>query len=406
MRLIKQSKAAAAAMYRGADVLERIRYPSAGQCFGVCWSWKDPSSLLERLSPDSDPNRLVTHAVPSGPAEAGGSPFDAFLPWKGMEEYNIIGGQVACKKGDPAFSRTAHDVMVYIPSFWYAVREDPAAQKRYYYVSARPGVGLTLHPGSGKFVGRYTNTAEAASVSRRPSEVGHTRNYFRGKIAEKGPGWSQLDIRVWSAVNLLYLVEYADWNAQRALGEGVSAGTRQDNGGTDALTRPSGHPALTAGLRAGQLPVQYRWIENWYGNLRQYLDGVNVYKGWVRITTDPARFADFTAEGGADAGVTLPASGGIKRLGLSQDFPWAFLPSESYEKGSQGCTEYIPDLVGSAGEGPSDSGGWAVVDVGGNWWSGTECGPWAFYAEGGTVYWPESSASRSVFDPVLAGIAP
>ena len=88
----------------------------------------------------------------------GSSPFDDYMPWSGMEEYNIFtgsAGTVKIKKGDKGFSRTSYDTMVYIPKFWYSIKKDDTIQKQYFYISNGPVDGLEVHPGSDCYVGKY-----------------------------------------------------------------------------------------------------------------------------------------------------------------------------------------------------------------------------------------------------------
>ena len=62
--------------------------------FGVCWNYSAQSTALTRLKKATDPNGLVNVDITTNPAPAvgtgaGSSPFDNYLPWSGMDEYNI-----------------------------------------------------------------------------------------------------------------------------------------------------------------------------------------------------------------------------------------------------------------------------------------------------------------------------
>lgn len=138
--------------------------------FGVCWTYSNSSPALSRLTPSNDPNGYVNAAVSSEPSAAigtgaGSSPFDAFMPWQGMEEYNIINGAVSYKKGQSGFSRTSYDTMVFIPEFYYKIVYNSSQSKIYYYVANAPFTGFAKHPGSGRYVGRYNTISGYASKS-------------------------------------------------------------------------------------------------------------------------------------------------------------------------------------------------------------------------------------------------
>ena len=67
--------------------------------FGVCWNYNAQSTALTRLKKATDPNGLVNVDITTNPAPAvgtgaGSSPFDNYLPWSGMDEYNIINNAV------------------------------------------------------------------------------------------------------------------------------------------------------------------------------------------------------------------------------------------------------------------------------------------------------------------------
>ena len=336
--------------------------------FGVCWN-KTSSTALTRLTPSNDPNSLVTVNITGNPSPAvgtgaGSSPFDAYAPWKDMEEFNIINNAVSHKRGTAGFSRTNYDTMVYIPEFWFKITE--SGGKRYFYISSGAKSGFTKHPGSGKYVARYNTINGYFSKSGAAPLSNMTRATARTQSKAKGSKWSQYDFASWNAVWLLYLVEFADWNSQAKIGRGnVDSSSIQNNGGTDSMTYHTGR----ASGEDGKTQVQYRHIENPWGNIWEWIDGANFNARKSYICTNPANYADDTTANYTDAGVTLPSSGWIKDLGMSNNFPWAFLPNTS--GGSE--TTYIPDYVNS-------NTGWCVLVVGGGCGGGSGAGLLYFYA--------------------------
>lgn len=355
--------------------------------FGVCWN-KTSSTALTRLTTSNDPNNLVTVNITGNPSPAvgtgaGSSPFDAYAPWKDMEEYNIINNAVSHKRGDAGFSRTSYDTMVYIPEFWFKITE--SGGKRYFYISSGAKNGFTKHPGSGKYVARY-NTINGYYSKSGAAPLGNmTRGTARTQSKAKGSKWSQYDFASWNAVWLLYLVEFADWNSQAKIGRGnVDTSSIQNNGGTDSMTYHTGRAAGTD----GQTQVQYRHIENPWGNIWEWIDGINFSERAVHVCTNRANYADDTTTNYTAAGVTLCTDGWIKDLGMSNNFPWAFLPNTN--GGSE--TTYIGDYV-------SSHAGWRVLMVGGVCGSASNAGLFYFSADYTSSYAGGGFGARLLYHP-------
>ena len=166
---------------------------------------------------------------------------------------------------------------------------------------------------------------------------------------------------------MLYLVEYADFNSQAKIGQGIVNDTAaHKTGETDVMVYHTGRAAGTDGKTA----VQYRGIENPWGNVSEFIDGINILTQVAFICTEPESYADDTNDNYKSCGFTTPDSGFIKELGFSSVFPWALLPDIS---GGGSSTTYIPDFVYSGlGE--------RVLNVGGHITSEQEAGLFFFHA--------------------------
>lgn len=346
-----------------------VKIESLTSVFGVSWDSSQPSTALTRLTKANDPNKLVTVDITTEPVPAvgtgsGSSPFDKYMPWMGMEEYNIVNtsGKVLNKKGESGFTRTniSVPVMVKIPKFYYKIERIGSIFR--YYVADGPVDGLSLHPGSGdNYLGRY-EAGEAssgtlgfilASYSGTTPSVSKTRSTFRDYARNMASGFQLRDIAAWCAYDLLYLVEYADWEGQKKIAQGlVNNPSVNKTGLTDAMVYHTGRANSS-----DNSAVQYRWIENPWGNVREWVDGINFQNRTAYICTDPTKYADDTTANYTSTGVTLSSTTGwIKGLGLSTDFPWAYLPNEP----GGSSTTYIPDYMYSGG-------GWRVLNVGGSY---------------------------------------
>ena len=338
---------------------------SYANVFGVCWDTSNSSTALTRLTPSTDPYGLVTKSVTTEPVPAvgtgaGSSPFDSFMPWSGMKECNLnSAGAVTAWKGDSGFSRSNNFTMVFIPEFYVAAKRN--GTKQYFYVSDKPKTGMTKHPGSGKYVGRYTIPGSKSGVT---STVNITRTTARSNAKKNGDKWHLYDFATYCAIIFLYVVEFADWNCQKKIVPGITNASMHSNGDTDNMKYHTGRTNDWAG--DAQNPVQYRWIENLWGNVYQWVDGFNANGTAAYYCTDPSKYADDTATGYTNIG-TLPASGWIKDLTVTDN--GLLIPKTS--GGSE--TTYVPDYAYSDPD-------WRVLCVGGDWNEGTYAGLLSFNA--------------------------
>ena len=337
---------------------------SYANVFGVCWDTSNSSTALTRLTPSTDPYGLVTRSVTTEPVPAvgtgsGSSPFDAYAPWNGMKECNLnASGTVTAWKGDSGFSRSNDYTMVFIPVFYVAQKR--SGTKQYFYASDKPKTGFTKHPGSGKYIGKYHMDAFANGYSKVDESpyVNITRATARSKAKSVGSKFHLYDFATYCAIIWLYIIEFADWNCQSKIGRGFVDGNSLalNSGNTDRMTYHTGRAAGTDGENA----VQYRWIENLWGNVFQWVDGFNANGTTAYYCTDPSKYADDTATGYTKIG-TLPASGYIKDLIVTDN--GLLIPKTT--GGSE--TTYIPDYMWS-------SSGWRVLCVGGFWDDGSGAG--------------------------------
>lgn len=333
--------------------------------FGVMWDYSNSSTALTRLTPSSDPNGYVNISVSSEPTAAigtsgGSSPFDSYMPWKGMIKYNAsAAGAVS------AWTSNSNDTVVHIPEFYCKIIDDTSNSKLYIYISSAAISDFIKHPGSGRYVGRYTTGSGYVSKTGLAPLVRITRATARTNSANKGSKWWQYDFATYSAICLLYIVEWADWDCQSKIGQGVTYyGAVIDSGGTDSMTYHTGGASGTDGATA----VQYRWIENLWGNVNQWVDGINFRDRVSYVCTNPANFADDTSTNYTAAGVTLLSSNGWIKSMSPGSLGWCLIPVENGGSSSK----YVPDYAVSGS-------GWRVLDVGGYWGNTSYAGLFHFY---------------------------
>lgn len=357
-----------------------VRVESLTSVFGVSWDSSQPSTALTRLTKANDPNKLVTVDITTEPVPAvgtgsGSSPFDKYMPWMEMEEYNIEAETgMRTKKGNSNFTRTqpTKPVLVKIPEFYYKVEKSGTIFR--YYVADGPVDEFHLHPGSGCYVARYeaiglNNSSLGSFLGSYSSTLApstrQTRDTYRTRARNMASGFQLYDFAAWCAVGLLYLVEFADWDSQKKIGPGIVNDTAaHKTGETDAMVYHTGR--ANSGDNSA---VQYRGIENPWGNVWEWVDGINFNNYAPVICTDPTKYADDTTTNYTVAGVPLGGSGSTKTLGISTNLPWAYLPREP--GGSE--TTYIPDSMNS-------SSAWKVLMVGGSRGNSSAAGLFCFHA--------------------------
>lgn len=349
-----------------------IDIESLTSVFGVSWDSSQPSTALTRLTKANDPNKLVTVDITTEPVPAvgtgsGSSPFDSYMPWMGMEEVDIdASGRVYPANRTSPSSATC----VKIPQFYYKVEKSGNIFR--YYIADGPIDGFSLHPGSESYVARYegylvnkSGGQALCSYSNTPAKTGLTRAEFRNYAKNFASNAQLYDFAAWCAYDLLYLVEYADWDSQKKIGPGIVNDTAaHKTGETDAMVYHTGR--ANSGDNSA---VQYRGIENPWGNVWEWVDGINFNNYAPVICTDPTKYADDTTTNYTVAGVPLGGSGSTKTLGISTNLPWAYLPREP--GGSE--TTYIPDSMNS-------SSAWKVLMVGGSRGNSSAAGLFCFHA--------------------------
>ena len=391
--------------YSEARYSKKIVVESLTSVFGVSWDSSNPSTALTRLTKANDPNKLVTVDITTEPVPAvgtgsGSSPFDSYMPWMGMEEYCafLVGSSppkevsALYKKGEDGFERTnpIKPVFVKIPEFYYKIEKSGNIFR--YYIADGSLDGFSLHPGSGCYVARYegvkgnsSGTSTMRSNSGLTPSTSDTRDGFRVTSKATATGFQLYDFAAWCAYDLLYLVEYADWDSQKKIGQGLSNNPSVNKTGlTDAMVYHTGR--AHSGDNAA---VQYRGVENPWGNVREWVDGINIGERSVYICTDPENYVDNTATNYTYSNIQLSKSGWIKGLGLSTNFPWAYLPNES----GGSSTTYIPDYMYS-------STGWRGLYVGGNWSERLNAGLFCFIASSSSSFTSSDLGARLQFREV------
>lgn len=211
-------------------------------------------------------------------------------------------------------------VVVEIPKFY--VRYSYTGSTHQWDISFIPLPGFTLHPAflkNGKIVNyRYIGAYEAVlyddsvgtyidgdasgsqyaagdtlgSISGFKPISNESRATFRTAAAAVGTGWRQQDYWLMHAIQLLYLIEYANFDSQAMIGNGNTAYDAWDfanNIGKTGFSNADGNDTNASDSAFNSLTttdpndgstnkeyMSYRGIENFYGSVWQFLDGINI----------------------------------------------------------------------------------------------------------------------------------
>lgn len=211
---------------------------------------------------------------------AGHSDFDNAYPWSEIERVTIDG-----------------DVFVKIPKFWY--KKYVSGTKHELWIADGECDGFTLHPAFYKggveydyiLVGAYNTSAGYVSQTGQSPLQGISLSGARTAVGNKGAGYHLMDIETLNAIQMLIVVEIANWNVQSTIGMGIVYGvaSAQATGGCDSVANLTGRPS---GTDSGALPVVWRGIENLWGNSGTLIDGIFIRYSTLHICNDPSKYAD------------------------------------------------------------------------------------------------------------------
>ena len=286
------------------------------EIYGVEWDGTSSSAMTR-----TDMAASFTDPVPAVNNGNGSSPFDNILPWSGMERVTDANA----------------GTLVKIPKFWYKLTTTSAGTFKL-QISPEEQDGFNVSPahqdrgdGVGErdyvYVGAYhCATSTYKSTTGVNPAANDTRANFRTYIHNLGSDIWQWDKAMLTTIQMLYLVEYADWNSQAKIGAGCSdAGAVQAAGLCDTMVY---HTGTNAADRATYGHVRYRYIEDLWANVRDWLDGLYLNNASVYSIMNPANFSDTI--GGTFTGFDQAVNGDIKKMEQSNvsGLDWFYWPTE------------------------------------------------------------------------------
>ena len=330
-----------------------------GTIYGVKRDIESTSTKWERIE---DSVGLIANATKDGSEVE--NDFDNIYPWSDIITYNYddVEKKEIAVYGDEnfAFDGSNGQVLTRIPSFYY--KREQVDGIEYQYISKYPQEGFTK---SETFsIGRYTmsgNSTKVYSKSGVKPLTNLTITNYRTYARKLGSDFGQLDWRYF-LIQMLYLVEYADYDSQSVLGLGNSNNTSSvASGGCDTLGMKSG--TLN---NDGKHSVIYRGIEDITGNVNQWVDGINVRNYTPYVNYNPETYAVNVFDGDYQplGYVNAKANGYVKNLGYDPNNSLVSFPISVGGKETTYISDYYWQesgnriaLVGSAWNGNRENTG-------------------------------------------------
>ena len=325
-----------------------------------------------------------------------GSDFDSFPVYSSMRRCNLADdGTVNAYYGDASYVEDGSNgqVMVEIKKVYYKmnpVKLEKASsgygyhiRKADYFVSHQQLPGFKLHPAfivdgvekDAIYMSAYEGSLYDTSASTYIMDDAQVADFSADKLCSianakpisgssqtldrpnieklstnRGAGWHVETVQMRSLIQLLMLIEYAG-NIQTLLGRGIvdisdnsSYNCSSLNGSTSSLGNASGMAASTINTKGttqttetanGKVAVSYRGIENPYGNIWKWVEGITVYSngamaGGMPYICDSTTFTENTTTGYTPAGFVVPKEGYISAFGYAnEDLDWLFVASET-----------------------------------------------------------------------------
>ena len=319
--------------------------------------------------------------------------FDSLSPWMGLRRCNLSdAGAVNAYYGGAGYSDTGSNgqVMVEIPKFWY--KSSKVGTVISWWISDKALTGFTVHPAfvvdgvtkekiyMSAYEGYVATGSKLASISGVAPAVSAGLPTFRGYAHNRGTGWEVNDFNTVCAIQLLYLIEYANFDSQTQIGRGVvDVAAAVNTGATASLGNASG---MASGTN-GQVSISYRGIENFWGNVWTWVDGLNI-NNFVPWVADHGFASSTYASPYATTGLTLVSSSGdyVTAIGFGAGCDYAFLGTAVAGSSSTYLTDGLYTATGDK-----------AALFGGHW---------ADASITGAFYWALSNAASCVLSDVGA----
>lgn len=310
----------------------------------------------------ADPHALVrTDAAVGRNVTVGASTidsgFDSCYPWSDIEE-------VTDKFGN---------VFVKIPKFYSKITKNVDGTYKHQLSGMKhEGFDTLFKIGENEIdyvmVGKYEGSGSSSRVYSKSGQApleNVTMDEFRNGCKANGAGYQQYDFLIDLIIKELWLVEMKTTDCQSIMYGYAKNGnsTKIDTGATDEVTKPSGSPVSNTD---GEHACKYRGIENPWGNLYKWCDGISFSGSSVYVCTEPSFYkAGKTTAPYAYYGTRASNDGFVKTVApLAEGSLIQYVTAVGADESSYYCDKSVRSGT--------------VLYCGGYWYSGTNAGLWCW----------------------------
>jgi len=247
----------------------------------------------------------------------------------------------------------------------------------------------------------YTATTgdQLSSVSGKVPLSYFTRAQSRQMAKNRGTGWHQFGYDEANAIELLILIEYGTFYIQNIaeVGPGITAAGNwlaynnynpfvpSGNGDTQGNLSADNAGAATCGGDKTKYS-RYRGIENIYGHVWKWVDGININNNAPYVTSNHVNWAENTATNYDVTGVTLANANGYQNTLVNSGRVMLPATVGGIASASVKITDYYYQLSG-----------WRVAGFGGGAHYGGDAGPWDWSLSSDSGYAYQHIAARVAF---------
>jgi len=243
----------------------------------------------------------------------GGANFDSIEPWASMQRCNVADAGTVndyYDDGSFAYDGTNGQVMVEVPKFYYRTEKTP--QGAIFLISATSRSGFSVYPAfvrdgeeldyiyPSAFEGYYNSTdgvidsianvvpstSDGTSDDSKTPITAYPSGTIvscRGYAQARGTNWELYDFLTHNMLCYLAFIEYGTFNLQTAIGKGVTSKASGSDNNAELTGQTAGYDSGTdLGNASGQIStnglksMSYRGVENLYGNIWKWVDGLNI----------------------------------------------------------------------------------------------------------------------------------
>lgn len=337
--------------------------------YGVNWEGNTSPEMSR-----TDNSILFSSPVIGVGTTQGSSPFDNCYPWSEIITEEING-----------------NIFVKIPKFWFKWTKNGTTMKL--QIADKPIPNFLISPmhanrGDGKgerdyaYIAKYKCNSQYQSINNASLLNNISIETARNAIKNQGTGFYQQDFASFWTLRMLFLVEFATWDGQTVLSP-----TAVFSSITNIKTGETSTMSYHTGISANGHSVQYRYVEDPWSNLLEWIDGIYFSNTDIYCINNPNDFS--TGSNGIKIGSRNTGYGYIKSwtIPTTKGFEYALFPEEVVSSNSYTMDGYYYQNAGT------------VLYIGGSRSSMEVHGPWFFYTDFTSSQTSSSIVCRMMYLP-------